>query len=162
MTLRRCKYCKSVFHKDKSDFFLRLICGTNAIEGEGKIRIFIAMRYVGVYMFLLHLGTVPFYRSNIFRYCGHDVLSRRRCITNAKKERVEARQRKIAAVYRVHWVITRFFRDILDGSSCDTRLIHSSSSNSKMQYCAWNILLSLQDKQFSWSVRVDYIQWYGY
>jgi len=109
--------------------------------------IFIAMRFVGVYTFLLHLGTVPFYRSNIFRYCGHDVLSKRHCIMNTKKERAEARQRKIAAVYRVHWVITRFFRDILDGSSCDTRLIHSSSSNSKMQYRMWNILL--RDIQFS-------------
>lgn len=73
----------------------------NKIERWG-IRIFIAMRYVGVYTFLLHLGTVPFYRSNIFRYCGHDVLSKRHCIMNAKKERAEARQRKIAAVYRVH------------------------------------------------------------
>lgn len=43
------------------------------------------MRYVGVYTFLLHLDMAPFYRSNIFRYCRHDVLSRRYCITNAKK-----------------------------------------------------------------------------
>lgn len=46
------------------------------------------MRYVGVYTLLLHLDMAAFYRSNILRYCRHDVLSRRYCITNAKKKRM--------------------------------------------------------------------------
>lgn len=62
------------------------------------------MRYVGVYTFLLYLGTCPFIDLM------SSVIVDTTCYPQAtlyherkkKKERAEARQRKIEAVYQVH------------------------------------------------------------
>jgi len=104
------KYCKSVFHKDKSEY-RRTYVGTHTQArtgamrrerererggGRGGCRIFIAgaLRRL-LYVFITSGERRPLYRSNIFRYCGHDdVLSGRHCITDAKKRTSRRRDRE--------------------------------------------------------------------
>lgn len=101
------------------------------------------MRYVGIYTFLLRLGTALFYRSNIFRYCGHDVLSGRHCITNAKKDERRRDREKLQRYSGSTELLHAFSGTSWTGLSLRYAVnTYSSSSHSKMPYVTRDILRS--------------------